>query len=76
MKQLIEILQDRDVMLLLCCMIVRLIINKRKFDRRGVGGLQHFNSFWVAVSVIAIEWVLKWIANLLIVISIINLLIK
>lgn len=76
MKQLIEILQDRDVLLLLCGLIVRLIISKRKFDRRGIGGLQHFSSFWVALTVIVIEWIVKWAANLLILISLINLLIR
>lgn len=42
---------------------VRLFIGMRQFNRRGVGGLQHFNNYFVGLITLFVEWLLKWIAN-------------
>ncbi|NGF55541.1 hypothetical protein G5B00_03360 [Parapedobacter sp. SGR-10] len=39
---------------------IRLIIGMRQFNRRGVGGLQHFNNYFVGLFTLIVEWVLKW----------------
>ena len=41
---------------------IRLFIGMRQFNRRGLGGLQHFNNYFVALITLAIEWMLKWVA--------------
>lgn len=41
---------------------IRLFIGMRQFNRRGLGGLQHFNNYFVGLITLAIEWALKWIA--------------
>lgn len=40
--------------------IIRYIIARRKFNRRGVGGLQHFRSFERGVITTFFEWLLRW----------------
>jgi hypothetical protein len=40
--------------------IIRYIIARRKFNRRGLGGLQHFRSFERGVVTTFFEWVLRW----------------
>jgi len=37
-------------------------IGRRKFNRRGVGGLQHFRSYWIALLTVFMEWLIKWVA--------------
>lgn len=41
---------------------IRLFIGMRQFNSRGLGGLQHFNNYFVGLITLAIEWVLKWAA--------------
>ena len=41
---------------------VRLLIGMRQFNRRGVGGLQHFNNYFVGLITLSVEWALKWVA--------------
>lgn len=41
---------------------IRLFVGMRQFNRRGLGGLQHFNNYFVGLITLAIEWVLKWAA--------------
>ena len=41
---------------------LRLIIGMRQFNRRGLGGLQHFGNYFVGLITLVVEWVLKWIA--------------
>lgn len=41
---------------------IRLIVGMRQFNRRGLGGLQHFNNYFVGLITLSIEWVLKWLA--------------
>jgi membrane protein YqaA with SNARE-associated domain len=54
--------------LLLIGFIIRLFIGKRRFDRRGVGGMQHYQSYWVALIIIFFEWLVS-IASLLMILS-------
>lgn len=42
---------------------IRLIIEMRRFKRRGVGGLQHFNNYFLGLVTLFAEWIFKWIAN-------------
>ena len=41
---------------------IRLFVRMRQFNRRGLGGLQHFNNYFVGLITLAIELVLKWSA--------------
>ncbi|SDW52760.1 hypothetical protein SAMN05444410_103199 [Hydrobacter penzbergensis] len=41
---------------------IRLFVGMRQFNRRGLGGLQHFNNYFVGLITLALEWVLKWAA--------------
>ena len=42
---------------------IRLFIGMRQFNRRGLGGLQHFNNYFVGLITLSIEWVLKCAAS-------------
>lgn len=42
------------------------LIGRRKFNRRGVGGLQHFPAYWIALLTVFLEWLIKWLAIVLI----------
>lgn len=44
---------------------IRLFVGMRQFNRRGLGGLQHFNNYFVGLITLAIEWILKWAALVL-----------
>lgn len=44
-------------------LIIRLLVGMRQFNRRGLGGLQHFNNYFVGLITLSIEWVLKWTAS-------------
>lgn len=41
---------------------IRLFVGMRQFNRRGLGGLQHFNNYFVGLITLAIEWMLKLLA--------------
>lgn len=41
---------------------IRLFVGMRQFNRRGLGGLQHFNNYFVGLITLLVEWVLKWTA--------------
>lgn len=43
-------------------LVIRLFVGMRQFNRRGVGGLQHFNNYFVGLITLAMEWILKWMA--------------
>ena len=45
---------------------IRLFVDMRQFNRRGLGGLQHFNNYFVGLITLSIEWVLKCAASSLI----------
>lgn len=44
-------------------------INRRKFNRRGIAGIEEFKSYENAVFSKIIEWIGKWIAYVLIALS-------
>ncbi|WEK36145.1 MAG: hypothetical protein P0Y53_01410 [Candidatus Pseudobacter hemicellulosilyticus] len=59
--------------MLITGLAIRLLIQQRRFKRRGLGGLQHFNNFFVGLLTLFLEWVLKWSAIALIVMGIIKI---
>jgi hypothetical protein len=46
------------------------------FNRRGLGGLQHFNNYFVGLITLSIEWVLKCAASSLMLWGLWGLLLK
>ncbi|OKS85737.1 hypothetical protein [Mucilaginibacter polytrichastri] len=60
----------KALILLGIAVAIRLWVNRRRFYRRGWGGLQHFSSYGKAVFAIAFEKVLMVLATLLIVAAI------
>lgn len=54
--------------------MVKIIISARRFNRRGIGGLQHFNSFYAGLFTVIIEWVLSIAAVVAIIWSTLQLL--
>ncbi|MFA6151991.1 MAG: hypothetical protein WC716_11765 [Chitinophagaceae bacterium] len=57
-------------------LLIRFIIGYRRFNRRGVAGLQQFDSYWKAILITTLEWVFKWTANALILFGIMNMIIS
>jgi hypothetical protein len=41
---------------------IRLFVGMRQFNRRGLGGLQHFSNYFIGLITLFIEWILKWVA--------------
>ncbi|MCE7044440.1 hypothetical protein [Dyadobacter sp. CY312] len=62
--------------LLLTGLFVRLLIGKRRFDRRGVGGMQHFRSYWTALILTFIEWVAGIVSLMMILSGLLLLLVE
>lgn len=63
METLINLLHNTSFPLLFFIGLgIRLLVGMRQFNRRGVGGLQHFNNYFVGLITLAIEWLLKWAA--------------
>ncbi|MBW7891980.1 MAG: hypothetical protein H3C48_13365 [Chitinophagaceae bacterium] len=52
--------------LLFTGIVIRYFIERRRFNRRGLGGLQHFRNFERGVIITFLEWLFKWIANAMI----------
>ncbi|WP_448672495.1 hypothetical protein [Sphingobacterium multivorum] len=46
---------------------LRLWIGMRRFNRRGIGGLQHFSNYFVGLATLFVEFLIWWAANILIV---------
>jgi len=44
---------------------LRLFIGMRRFNRRGLGGLQHFKNYFVGLLTLFAEQLLKWIGTAL-----------
>ncbi|MBN9349354.1 MAG: hypothetical protein J0H55_01605 [Chitinophagaceae bacterium] len=64
METLINLLYNASCSLLFFIGLgIRLLIGMRQFNRRGLGGLQHFNNYFVGLITLSIEWVLKWAAS-------------
>ncbi|GAA0536944.1 hypothetical protein [Chitinophaga japonensis] len=49
--------QFHGILLVLAGLLIRFIIGYRRFNRRGIAGLQHFSSYPVALLVLFIEWI-------------------
>lgn len=62
--------------LLLIGFIIRLFIGKRRFDRRGVGGMQHFQSYWTALILIFFEWIAGIVSLMMILLGLLLLLVE
>lgn len=63
MDTLVSILQSTSYLTLLGLGIaLRLIIGMRQFNRRGLGGLQHFHNYFIGLFTLFVEGVLKWVA--------------
>lgn len=63
MEALIKLLQAMSYpTMVFVGLAIRLFVGMRQFNRRGLGGLQHFNNYFVGLITRAIEWVLKWAA--------------
>lgn len=63
METLINLLHNASSPLLFFIGLgIRLFIGMRQFNRRGLGGLQHFSNYFVGLITLAMEWVLKWAA--------------
>ena len=63
MEALIKLLQAMSYpTMIFVGLAIRLFVCMRQFNRRGLGGLQHFNNYFVGLITLAIEWVLKWAA--------------
>lgn len=63
MEALIKLLQAMSYpTMIFVGLAIRLFVGMRQFNRRGLGGLQHFNNYFVGLITLAIEWVLKWAA--------------
>ncbi len=57
--------------LLLICFAIRFIINKRRFNRRGQGGLHHFKNYERAWLITLVEKTIMVLTTLIILIVII-----
>lgn len=60
--------------LIVAALVIQYFIARRRFNRRGVGGLQHYNSFEKAVVTGSIEKAGKWISILMLVSGLVILL--
>jgi uncharacterized membrane protein len=54
------------IILCLTGLFIRYIIGKRRFNRRGIGGLQHYGNYTTAILTTIIEWVFSIIGFALI----------
>lgn len=59
------------IIFLIICLLIRYAINKRRFNRRGAGGLQHFKNYEQAWLITLVEKTLMWITFIIILITVI-----
>jgi hypothetical protein len=64
------------IILLVIGLLLRYIIGKRRFNRRGVAGLQQFKSYRIALFMTVIERLVNTIATLMIIVAVVLYLIK
>ncbi len=61
METLIKLLHGTSFpMMFFVGLTVKLIVSARQFNRRGLGGLQHFSNYFIGLITLFIEWILKW----------------
>jgi hypothetical protein len=54
------------IILFVAGLLIRYIIGRRRFNRRGIGGLQHFKSYNTSLVIPVLERVLNMIAAIMI----------
>ena len=64
------------IILLAIGLLLRYIIGRRRFNRRGIAGFQYFKSYTIALMTTTIETILNFIALLMIIGAIILYLMK
>lgn len=57
------------IIFLIICLVIRYVINKRRFNRRGTGGLQHFKNYEQAWLITLAEKIIMLITFILILIT-------
>lgn len=57
-----------SIILVLGLLLVR-FVSRRRFNRRGPGGLQHYNSYDDSIVIRVFEWIVKMIAYIMIICS-------
>lgn len=68
METIISFLQTAPATVLIAIGIaLRLWVGMRRFNRRGIGGLQHFSNYFVGLAALFVEFLIWWTANILIV---------
>ncbi len=61
MKTIIKLLQSLPYPALFFTGLgIRLLVGMRQFNRRGLGGLQHFRNYFTGLITLLVEGVLKW----------------
>lgn len=66
MEQLtINFTEFLPLLFIIAALAIRYIIGKRRFNRRGIAGLQHFRSYGHAVIITLLERLALWAANIL-----------
>lgn len=64
----------KSISLLAVALLIRFWVGRRRFNRRGLGGMQHFTSYGKALFTTVFEKILMLIATLLIVAAILSFL--
>jgi len=54
----------RHAVIFIIAIVIRMVIGMRRFNRRGLGGLQHFNNYFTGLLTLFIEWLLWWAASI------------
>jgi len=62
----------RDIIVFTMAIIIRFGIGMRRFNRKGMGGLQHFDNYFAGLLTLAIEWLLWWAASIAILWTVCN----
>lgn len=68
------IINNEVAWIMAVAILVKLIIAARRFNRRGMGGLQHFQNFYAGLFTVIIEWCLSITAVVAIIWAILQLL--
>lgn len=55
--------------------VLRYIVARRKFNRRGVGGMEHYKNFESAAGNSLLNWLMKWAGTILIFFGLLSLMI-
>ena len=61
--------QTFGCLFILLGILILFVIGMRRFNRRGLGGMQHYSNYIIAVITSILEWVLSKVAFLLILIG-------